>query len=106
LTRRDVAIRDVYRIGIVRSAKTSKRGRAQWAEIRDPEIASIVGWAIKDLRESEFFFPFSADHFRRVLHRTCAKLGLSQEYVPHSLRHGCATMLHLLGWSLEDIMLV
>src|SRR3569623_1758134 len=40
------------------------------------------------------------------LHRTCAKLGLSQDYVPHSLRHGCATMLHLLGWTLEDIMLV
>src|SRR5690349_2648427 len=36
---------------------------------------------------------------------TCAALGLSERYVPHSLRHGGATRLHLQGVSIEDILL-
>lgn len=114
LTRQDVAISDDSRMGVdgfpgalrIRQTKTTRRGRPQWVTIRDPQIAALLSSAVADLRPSQFVFPFTPDQFRRTLHRTCAELGISQEYVPHSLRHGGATLLHLQGYSLEDIMLI
>jgi hypothetical protein len=43
--------------------------------------------------------------FRRCLKATCSDLGLSDLYVPHSLRHGGATRYrHVLNWSIENIL--
>ena len=50
-------------------------------------------------------FPVSADRYRRVFKQTCAALGLPSAYVPHSHRHGGATRWHLLGHSIEDILM-
>jgi hypothetical protein len=50
-------------------------------------------------------FPFKPHQFRRVLKAICVNLGLSDRYVPHSLRHGGATRYHhVLGWSIEDVL--
>jgi len=50
-------------------------------------------------------FPFTTQQFRNVFKSTCASLGLSNEYVPHSLRHGGATRYHhVKGWSIEDVL--
>ena len=50
-------------------------------------------------------FPFKPHQFRRVLKAICINLGLSDRYVPHSLRHGGATRYHhVLGWSIEDVL--
>ena len=49
-------------------------------------------------------FPGGAQKYYDVFKQTCANLGLSDRYVPHSLRHGGATSMKLRGWSLEDIM--
>jgi len=35
----------------------------------------------------------------------CRELGLSAAYVPHSLRHGGATRLHMAGVPLDDILM-
>jgi hypothetical protein len=50
-------------------------------------------------------FPFASYQFRRVFKATCANLGISERYVPHSLRHGGATRYHHVhGWSIEDVL--
>lgn len=50
-------------------------------------------------------FPFSPAQFRRILKLTCINLGLSDRYVPHSLRHGGATRYHHVHkWSIEDVL--
>jgi integrase len=57
--------------------------------------------AIKDCR----LFPFETYQFRRIFKATCANLGISDRYVPHSLRHGGATRYHhVRGWSIEDVL--
>ena len=50
-------------------------------------------------------FPYTTDQFRTLFKSTCAKLGLCEKYVPHSLRHGAATRAFQQGVKLEDIML-
>lgn len=55
--------------------------------------------------DSVRLFPFTTYQFRHVFKATCANLGLSDRYVPHSLRHGGATRYHhVLGWSIEDVL--
>jgi integrase len=57
--------------------------------------------AIKEWR----LFPFETYQFRRVFKATCANLGISERYVPHSLRHGGATRYHHVhGWTIEDVL--
>lgn len=50
-------------------------------------------------------FPFETYQFRRIFKATCMNLGISERYVPHSLRHGGATRYHhVKGWSIEDVL--
>ena len=50
-------------------------------------------------------FPFSPQLVRKVFKAVILKLDLPSSFVPHSLRHGGATRMHLQGFSVEDIML-
>jgi hypothetical protein len=50
-------------------------------------------------------FPFTANQYRSCFKQVCSQLNLSSSYVPHSLRHGGATRWHLLGNSIEDILM-
>jgi len=90
--------------GLALRLRKTKTGPNQWVEVRDPSVAFLLRQLVRSTR-SKFLFPFSAADFRAVFKATCAVLGLSSRYVPHSLRHGGATRLHLQHWSIEDILL-
>ena len=49
-------------------------------------------------------FAFNADTFRRRFKSTCKLLGLTADYVPHSLRHGGATHDFMMGVPIDTIM--
>ena len=90
--------------GLALRLRKTKTGTNQWVEVRDPSVALLLRQLVRSTR-SKFLFPFSAADFRSVFKATCASLGLSSRYVPHSLRHGGATRLHLQRVSIEDILL-
>lgn len=110
LRKSDVAIRGDERIGIegfggalrLRRAKT---GKNQWVTITDPDVLHLVTALLDGLADEDRVFSFSPSSFRRLLRRTCNDLGIDTPYVPHSLRHGGATQLHMRGIPIEEIML-
>lgn len=110
LKREDVADTEDIRIGAefkgmaLRLRKT-KTGPNQWVEVEDNAVKELLRGIIKTTKSKGYLFPFSTSSFRRSLKLSCQELGLSPEYVPHSLRHGGATRSHLLGRSLEDILM-
>lgn len=85
----------------IRLAAT-KTGREQSVRVNDPAVESLVRQLLHSRRRKPF--PFSAEEFRRCFHRACDGLHLPPGFVPHSLRHGGATMWFLQGRSMEDIM--
>lgn len=90
--------------GMALRLRKTKTGPNQWVDVQDP----VVRFLVRDLMHgsrSRAVFPFSSAEFRNVFKSTCTALGLSERYVPHSLRHGGATRLHLCGVSIEDILL-
>lgn len=93
----------------IRLAKT-KTGLNQWVSIRDKQVQFVFyTWirhtrARRDASDSDFVFPFSSAHFRRILHNTCVALGIGNRYVPHSFRHGGATADTLAGDTIEQVM--
>ena len=71
----------------------------------DKHMCHIITSSSTAHRSDARLFPFKPHQFRRVLKAICANLGLSDRYVPHSLRHGGATRYnHVLGWSIEDVL--
>lgn len=87
--------------------RQAKTGRNQSVVVRDPVVLELVkGWKSQLPKSKDgYLFPFTSDRFRRVLKRTCANLGLSSSYVPHSLRHGGATHMYMVEEeSIEKIM--
>ena len=85
--------------------RKTKTGRNQWVHVRDRQVASLLRDLMASLKPGQKLFGFTADYYRRYFKRTCADLGLSAEYVPHSLRHGGATRDHVAGMGIEDILL-
>jgi integrase len=93
-----------YRVSTV-SIRKAKTGRNQSVTIRESCVADLVRDVVKATKPGQPLFPGGAKAFRRAFKETCAELGISDRYVPHSLRHGGATRLSLLGWKVEDILL-
>jgi len=85
----------------IRLAAT-KTGREQSVRVHDPAVEALVRQLLRASRRKPF--PFSANDFRRCFHSACSALHLPTGFVPHSLRHGGATMWFLQGRSMEDIM--
>ena len=83
----------------------AKTGRFQSVQITDSHVQGLVRAVVTDWAPKELLFPGGVDKYRSVFKRVCAELGLDSRYVPHSLRHGGATRLHLTGMSLEDILM-
>ena len=110
LRKSDIALQNDDRLGVsafkgaLRLRKT-KTGPNQWVTVRDESIYQLLQAVTVGLAKEDRVFPFSASTFRRSLRSTCLELGISTPYVPHSLRHGGATKLHLEGMPVEDIML-
>jgi integrase len=86
--------------------KNTKTGPNQWVQVNDEQVIGLLRCVVESTgRDSDRLFPFSAAKYRSVFKATCAELGLSHRYVPHSLRHGGATRWHLLGHPIEDVLL-
>lgn len=85
--------------------RVTKTGKEQSVVVDNPVVKELVRMLIASSSPDSFLFPFTASSFRNHFKAACADLGLSSAYVPHSLRHGGATRLHLLGRPIEDILL-
>jgi integrase len=110
LTRKDVAFPGDARMGVEYKRVTlalnrTKTGRFQSVEVRDHSVIRLLAEHIRGLKPHDLLFPGGPTNFRRRFKSVCTELGLSPTYVPHSLRHGGATRLHLLGWPIEDILM-
>ena len=85
----------------------TKTGLNQWVTLNNPDVASIF---LHYLQSSSFsgadrVFRFSSNQFRLVIRSAATCLGLGHiPYVPHSLRHGGATMDYFLGSSIDHII--
>ena len=111
LRRKDVAVPGDRRLGSLHRGmylrlKHTKTGNNQWVEIRSPTVRSLVELLLASVgsRGRSRLFPVSTSTFRKHFKASCEDLGLSPDYVPHSLRHGGATHDHLRGMPLEDIL--
>lgn len=88
---------------VIRIAAT-KTGPDQSVLVERDEVTSLLKVRTDFLADGTPLFPFSAATFRRYFKLACEELGLSSDYVPHSLRHGGCTSYHLRGHSVEDCM--
>jgi integrase len=110
LRREDVADAGDVRMGVVSQNMTlrlrvTKTGRNQWVTVQDTSVRQLLRLLLNSTEPRQLLFPFSTSSFRHHFKTACSSLGLSSSYVPHSLRHGGATRAHLLGMSMEDILL-
>ena len=110
LKREDVADAKDARLGVdfkgmaLRLRKT-KTGPNQWVTVENVQVMHLLRALIAKAKPGHSLFPVSTSTYRRLFKSACSDLKLSSTYVPHSLRHGGATRQHLLGKSMEDILL-
>jgi integrase len=83
--------------------RRAKTGTNQFAELHDRAVMSLLRLHLHS-HSSRNIFDFTADTFRRHFKLACASLGFDPSIVPHSLRHGGATALYMLGVPLETIL--
>lgn len=83
----------------------TKTGPNKWVYVEDQAVAQMVRLLLDNTKPGRYLLPYSTDQFRQLFKSTCAQLGLSSKYVPHSLRHGGATRDFMRGVKVEDIML-
>jgi integrase len=88
----------------------TKTGNDQSVEINNPDVAIILQrWALAracmvPLSVSRVrVFDFTPDFFRRLIRNAAVSLGVTTQYVPHSLRHGGATYDWLRTRSIEFV---
>ena len=86
----------------IRKAKT---GRNQFVTIDDPAVRQLVRELVAATDPGQPLFPSTPPQFRARFKHVCAELSLSPAYVPHSLRHGGATRMHMSGAKLEDVLM-
>jgi len=110
LRKEDVADAKDARIGaqskdmIIRLAVT-KTGKDQWVVVEDPTVKRLLRILVANTKHRAYIFPFSSNSFRHHFKLATSSLGLSNSYVPHSLRHGGATRAHLQNRTMEDILI-
>ena len=101
----DVRMGSEYRGTAIRLRKT-KTAPNQWVQLQDKNVEVLLLILVSCVSGDQTkLFPFTANQYRSCFKQVCAQLNLSSSYVPHSLRHGGATRWHLLGHSIEDILM-
>jgi len=101
----DVRMGAEYKGTAIRLRKT-KTGPNQWVQIHDKNVEVLLLALLSCVSgDQTSLFPFTANQYRSCFKQVCSQLNLSSSYVPHSLRHGGATRWHLLGNSIEDILM-
>ena len=92
--------------GLALRLASTKTGPNQWVQVQDRQVQALLREVSGSCsKPTDRLFPFTAADFRDKFKIVRDELGLSSLYVPHSLRHGGAPRCHLLGWSVEDILL-
>jgi integrase len=111
LRRSDVAEGADHRLGnpwpgrMVLRIRVAKTGFNQSVEVKDIAVQALLRERVSQLKDGEDeLFPGGCVPYRRAFKRACHALGLGNEYVPHSLRHGGATHAYMAGVGIEDIM--
>jgi hypothetical protein len=102
LIKEDVAV--LKDTGVVLRLATTKTGPEQSVVVEDAVVAGLLCDHVRTLPPTSRVFRFSAAQYRKVFKRTCADLGLSGDFVPHSLRHGGATRMYIRGAPVENVM--
>lgn len=84
--------------------RTSKNGTARTVPLT-ASVAPVVAAAVGRAQTRTYLFATTPQEFRRQWNDARAKMGLSDdpEFVPHALRHTCATNLAKAGVSLPAI---
>jgi integrase len=100
---KDARLGTEYRKALVSLPKT-KTGRFQSVDIENSVVRQLLSDLVAVTKPGKRLFPGGEIQYRAAFKATCASLGLSERYVPHSLRHGGATRLHLKGVPIEDIL--
>lgn len=92
--------------------RETKTGINQWVSVTDETISSVLTLYLKrhcsgnDTHHETRVFAFTPDRLRRLMRRLCAEFGMrSDTYVPHSLRHGGATLDYMRHGDVNAIML-
>jgi integrase len=83
--------------------RRTKTGDNKWTWLELQPVKELVRHLVRRTQKRGKLFPFSAQKFRQHFKHVCAELGLSERYVPHSLRHGGATIMHRARPALSDI---
>lgn len=94
---------DDYRICL--NLRRTKTGEYKGVDIKDDQVRALVCLLLKYIKRGQRVFPFHESTYRRWFNRGIAALGVSADYVPHSLRHGGATRDYHNGMHLADVML-
>jgi integrase len=85
--------------------RQTKTGPNKFVSVHFESVASLLRDVVLDTKKGGRLFPFSASSFRYHMKKACRELGLSDRYVPHSLRHGGATYwFTVLGKPINDVM--
>lgn len=107
----DVADTRDARLGVAQEGmslrlRRTKTGTNQFVSILNPLVVALLRLHIGGRSGDVPLFRFSVAQLRNSFKAVLASLGLHQGYVFHSLRHGRATELFLLGTRIEDILLL
>jgi integrase len=95
-------------VGMAVILPRTKTGRNQSVDLRRPIVKTLLAdllLSAGDYDSPASVFGLSADRYRRLFKRATAMLGLSSDYVPHSLRHGGATFDYLNRVPMADVVL-
>lgn len=110
LRREDVVLPGDVRLGsshkeFALRLRRTKTGNNKWAIVSNPDVQLLLKAILAGLQPKDKLFEFSAAVFRQRFKKHCKLLGLCAGFVPHSLRHGCATKLYLEKVPLFEILI-
>lgn len=86
------------------SFRTTKTGPNQSCDVRIAAVKTILRDLVSRTKGDELLFPGGVRKYRDVFKACCRDLRLTASYVPHSLRHGGATRMYLMGESIDSIL--
>ncbi len=86
--------------------RDTKTGVEQSVTVESPEVMDLLRQhrIASPHSESDFVFDFGPAHLRACFKWAVGRLGLTPDYVFHSLRHGGATRMMLMGRPLEEVL--
>mgnify|MGYP001567043813 FL=1 len=91
--------------GVCLRLKHTKTGKQQWVPVKNAFVTSWLLSIMSKRSSNAKIFMLESSAARSAFRSAVIEVGLPAAIVPHSLRHGGATALHLAGMSMEDILL-